>query len=302
MSNGIAHVIRSPVEDILVDGYADADAWGSTVVSSLALVDVTDPTHPTLVAEVASSDGAFGCRGADSAGTLTFLADGNEGLHIFDTSDVASPALLGATRLFASRVYVDGARAVVAAGWEGIKVLDVSDVSAPRLVGQTPSAWNAWVEDLLVHGTHVYVANGGDHRNDMDGRFHVVDISREDSPSIVGTLSGLSNPWALALRDEHVFVSDDWNGLAVIDVSNPSSPQMTQTIPIPGRSFGIALMDSYAVVANSERGLVFVDISDLSQIGIAGEVQTDGKTYGVTVMDGRIYASNTRGVRIFHAE
>ena len=113
---------------------------------ALLLLDISDPTNPTLIANV-TTPGTV--RGITVAGGLALVADGEAGLRIIDIDDPSSPMELGFydTPDFALDVVTMGDIALVADGRAGLRVIDIGNPTAAGGVGvptthrTSPSVW-----------------------------------------------------------------------------------------------------------------------------------------------------------------
>lgn len=197
-----------PLGRVAVDGVAEAVVGddGTTVYvaadDGFAVVDVGDPTAPTVVAE--------------RRGLLEDLGDG----LLRTVLDVA----------------VDGDRLLVAGpgqpgvpGPKGVAVFDVSDPAAPVRDGVYET--DHYVHNCFLDGDVAYVTNGA-----RSGRVHTVDVAGDEPVKLADwgpvdhdpALADLP-PGSLSVHD--VYVDDgraylpSWDaGTYVLDVSDPANP------------------------------------------------------------------------------
>lgn len=120
-----------------------ANAWGvravgNTVfvadgVGGLVTVDVTDPTKPVKLSEIATGGQA---RDIALDGDIAYVAAGSAGLVTVDVGDLTKPRVLGktATPGPAIRAAFSGGRVFVAA-WNDARAYDASDPAALRFIG-----------------------------------------------------------------------------------------------------------------------------------------------------------------------
>jgi hypothetical protein len=145
----------------------------------LAIVDVADPVHPSLLGQTKVFQKVV--QGVAVEGDYAYAVDGNPGLYIVDVSNPMAPAVVGFYDLPGSSlgVAVAGSFAYVASHWEGLRIVDVSNPAAPTEVGyyDTPG----YAVAVTVAGSYAYVA-------DDEGGLRVVDISDPTAPLEVGSL------------------------------------------------------------------------------------------------------------------
>ena len=107
----------------------------------LIIIDVSDPTHPTLASQY-QPDSSNMAEGLAVREGIVYLAVGNEhrrnenGLHIVDTRDPYSPLLISKVGFtdWVEGVYVAGDYAYVANTWLGVRLLNIRYLDRPALV------------------------------------------------------------------------------------------------------------------------------------------------------------------------
>jgi hypothetical protein len=117
-----------------------------------------------LVAHTNNSDIGF-AGGVAVSGHYVFLANGEDGLRIYDVSDSANPVNIGHSvdnhgLAEALGVTVAGNYAYVANNLAGLSVYDIADPSHPANVCQTNSG--GYAGSIAVSGNYVYLANWND--------------------------------------------------------------------------------------------------------------------------------------------
>lgn len=116
--------------------------------SGVAVIDISDPTHPTHVASIFDDETTAleAAYGIDIQGNYAFIASMGEGLEILDISDPTHPTHLAAVfddettalhRVF--RIRVEGKYAYLSSFTEngledGIEIMDISDPAHPTHV------------------------------------------------------------------------------------------------------------------------------------------------------------------------
>jgi hypothetical protein len=144
--------MRASRNHVCLVGYA------AGFVHALRVVDVTDPSRPTLVYSA-----PLGVRFSDVAiaGDHAFAtADGvgfEDGLWILDLSHAPQPELVGRLRMpiRMERVGASGNHAYVATETGILHLIDVSDPTSPRPLGQTQIA-ASWGR-MVINGGRIYV-------------------------------------------------------------------------------------------------------------------------------------------------
>jgi hypothetical protein len=215
-----------------------------------------------------------------------YVADGDNGLHVIDISNPASPQVIGSvdTPGDAYGLTVADNRAYVADGGGGLQVIDIGNPANPQIIGSVDTPGTAW--GVTVMGSRAYVADGS-------GGLQVIDVSNPASPQIIGSANMLPGfAYGITVMGGRAYVANYVTGLLVVDISNPASPQVIGSVDTPGYATGVTLAGSTAYVADGDNGLHVIDISDPANPQIIGSVDTPGTAWGVTVVGDRAYVTD----------
>jgi hypothetical protein len=141
--------------------------------SGLVLIDVSDPTTPQPLGDVALSGAHFNDMVVVDhvvvdqvvvdqvvADRLVYIASDTHGVQIVDVTDPAQPVLIAAALAPAAcrRIAVGGDLLYTAMRESGLAVHDISDPASPVFLGHTSDAGEGWGAGL--YGGYVYVAKG----------------------------------------------------------------------------------------------------------------------------------------------
>ena len=247
----------------LLVGVSTPQASGVLYPSALLGYDVSDPAAPSLIGQVSLEDwvsdiqvtnglaylanarmglsivdlsswslvgnynqwtGPYSSAylGVGVKGDYAYVGDHWQGLKTIDVSNPALPQLVpgGTTNLpyFEHGVNVDGQVAYVdtAAGSGGAKFasFDVSTPSAPALLDM--------IDVPLFPGRHVLSGNHA-FLASQEGGLHIVDISDPTDLHSVGSYTGVSFVYDVAIQGSNAFLAGMDQGVAMLDVSNPGS-------------------------------------------------------------------------------
>ncbi len=210
----------------------------------LLLHDVSDPSHPELVAAFSIGHFAYSVVAAEG-----LVATGGVGVHCYDISDPNSPVDCGESML--SRNPMDlalvGRRLYVADLNEGLLTIDVTDPTAPLLLGQL--AVGAGVTQVAVSGDYAFVLDGYG-----GGKVHVVDVSDPAHPTEVGQ-------WAPGGADDLVvcgtsLVATFSAGLHVLDITDPTTPTPKDDYPVAQIITGAAAVGDTLFVGTASEVVV----------------------------------------------
>ena len=142
-------------------------AYVADNASGLQIIDISNPTTPTLKGNYDTSGYALGVQ---VVGNYAYVADGGSGLQIIDISNPTTPTLKGNydTSGYALGVQVVGNYAYVADGGSGLQIIDISNPTTPTLKGNYDTSGLA--QGVQVVGNYAYVA-------DESSGLQIIDVS-----------------------------------------------------------------------------------------------------------------------------
>jgi len=237
------------------------------------------------IEEIGSIDSQGEALGIAMAGPLALVANGQDGLRIFDISDPSNPAELGNldTPGNARSITVSNGYAYIADEEGGLRKIDFSDPSNPVEVWAFDTPGVAY--GIAAAGSYVYVA-------DFDGGLRIVDISNPDEPRDAGTGEIEGNARSIAVLGDFAYVTAGEGGLKVIDVADRENPREVGSIDTPGNALGIAVRGGYAYVADGEEGLAIIDVSSPANPEARANYNTEGSAISVVIAGGFAYVAN----------
>ncbi len=220
----------------------------------LLVLDISDPTSPTVVGGVDTSGIAYNVH---VSGSYAYVASGSGGLQIVDISDPESPTIVSsvATPAQALGVYVSGSSAYVAGGDSGLHIMDISDPANPGdpLSYDTPGT--AW--DVYVAGDEA-----GDKGCVADGSDGLTVMYVQPGPAITGSVDTPGEAYGVYISGDYAYVADGDSGLHIIDISDPENPILFEYVNTPGTAWDVHVSGSYAYVADGDGGLQVIMISE----------------------------------------
>ncbi len=243
--------------------------------TELAILDVSDATHPKRVGYVVLPDIV---QDIYVAGDHAYVADLKSGLWLVDISSPAHPVAVGHydTPGDAWGVVVTGRLAYVADGESGLRVIDVSDPTAPAEVGFYDTTLH-FARDVIEAGNHVYIVTSS-------GPVLMMDVSEPTAPVEVGRYEAPEYVWDVEEGGNYAYVVVDrgphgeFDGLRILDVSNPSVPTEIGSYSTGDAFSGfgaqeVAVVGNYAYLIGSG-GLRVVDVSDATGPALVGAYDT----------------------------
>jgi len=233
-SEFVGHV-QVPSFDVLALAGTERVAVGGS--SGFRLVDVSDPTSPSLRAGVLL-DGVSGLAWDGASlwtsthyGQVSSWAPGSGGPTAQGTIDDLGNVW--------DLVLDDEGRGYVGDNGGQIHVLDLGDPAAPSLLGSVPVT--AGIQDLSLSGDLLVAALGA-------GGFEVFSLADPLQPTSVARVETGSSVVAVDLADDLLWAADI-DGVLVVDLNSPSAPKVLGFEASEQWTMGIAAMGDSALGA-----------------------------------------------------
>jgi len=275
-------------QDVAVrDHLAYVGVWHE---SRLAILDLTDPCRPEIVARHPLHGYGYGlCLGTGELAGYAFVAHGHHDRtlgeagrdqgHGFDVIDVREPSRPETVAHVKTPDYymmgpdswqcrLSGATLFLADGLNGLFVFDVSEPAAPRPVGhrETPG----YAHNLAIGDGAVYVA---DHREgllaidapglaappDRDvGTPPAPPATRPPLPAGEATYTSEGQVRSAAIASEHALLAAGSAGLEVLALDGPAR---VGRLEVPGIAHDVTVADGLACVACGRGGVALADVA-----------------------------------------
>jgi hypothetical protein len=276
------------VEDVAVAGdYAFvARGW-----DGLMIIDISDPTNPTLAGSV-STPGSGISYAVALSGDHAYIAAYSEGLVVCDISNPASPSVAGSYDTPGSAYYISisGDYAYVADVNAGLQVIDIGSPDTPSLAGTYNTPGDA--RGLCLAGEYAYVA-------DAASGLQVIDITDPTTPSLAGGYDTPGDAWNVFVAGDYAYLTDRYSGLQVIDIADPTTPFLAGSYDSPGDARGLTVDGDFLYMADYGEGLQVIDIKDPLNPDYMYGYDTPGSAREVVVWGEYAYvADRSGGLRI----
>jgi hypothetical protein len=148
--------------------------------------------------------------------TWVYLADGFEGVCIYDRSSSPQVAFVVPTEDYAGAMAVNAAGELfVSQGESGFIHLMVEGWGAPQVYG--PTATQNYAYDLSAGGDLLLVCEG------LDG-FELFDVLNPASPQLFSSCQPAGGAWCAYLEGTTAYVGAGPDGIEVFDLSDPQAP------------------------------------------------------------------------------
>jgi hypothetical protein len=289
--------------------------------NSLLVMDITDPTTPTLVgsfsrteeADIVARAVAIARDPSSPEQIFAYVAANQGGLQIVDVSDRAAPTQVGSYRAasFAWDLALQDGYAYIAAGEEELQVVDVSDPTSPVRVGafnsaETPLGFQgsivAVADNDVTHSepAYVYAAWNESSRSISNGGLRVIDVSDPAAPKETGffevnfddLIDGFppTRVWDVTLAGSYAFLKAGAGALQIVDVSNVTRPVKSGSYFFPMGAYQYYVSDkgltnSHAYLVGASERLEILDVSDPTAPIELGHYDLPERATGLAVVE-----------------
>jgi len=254
---------------------------------SIYVLDVSAPPAPVVIERVVPPGGHW-CFDMQLVGDRLYIAEGREGLAVWDVSTPASPVLAGSVGAdqYVSAVVVRGTTAYLS-GF-GLRIFDVIDLADPMKLGElestSPSGAVAVTGELvLLSGTR---------------GVQIVDVTDPAAPVERSVILAGGDDYAFAGTLAYVVGS---GGLATYDLSDPTSPVLVGSYDLVSLARAVLVDGDVAYVGSSyPNRLDVLSIADPAAPQLIGSADVGG--WDLELVDGLLYDPFGDGLKVFDVD
>ncbi len=206
-------------------------------------------------------------KSIDSDGSTIVLADGANGLVLFDATNISVPRFVSRTRSFSNAVDVkiNGSTVFVADQYLGLIILDISSPQDIAIIGYLPLT--SYSQCLVQDGSRIYVGTSGG--------FKIVDITDISNPTILGSSTSF-NCQGIDAEGNYVYIASGSDDIYYIfEVSDPSSIQQLTSQSSAHQTRDVLIDNNILYVSEMNGGISVVNVSDPSSPQNIGYAQTN---------------------------
>jgi hypothetical protein len=264
------------VEHLVVDGdYVYMACWWD----GLFIIDISDPTRPTIVAnyvdycvaDVAVADG-YACLAAENPSYLVIL----------DVTDPTNPVFVTEFSAWTptwhsiGRIKVDGDVAYLFCTFPSnvIRIIDISTPASPYWLAtydnphRFGSSFDTSSDLMIIPSKEVpepWEFLGYD----------IVDIENPSNPHSIGFLNitNSQSPNGVAISNNVFYAAENFF-LRTVDISDPATPEVTSVIDI-NSGFDVFVSGDYLYLTELNDGLKIFDLVDPLHPVLVGQIETD---------------------------
>ncbi len=197
---------------------------------AIAVVDVTDPTSPTILGEASLGNTRTLIDALARSGTVlyasqrAFDATAVDGLSVFDISDETAPALIRTLDDHpATDVAIHGHHLYAVTGEDNtsrLRVFDLTDPTNPAEVASLPvgSATRVETADGLA------LVSGGAGEGTL-----LFDLADPDDPVLLSTFTNGQAPMRTVVTDGTTAFIEQFRAVLIVDITDPAEPTLLGT-------------------------------------------------------------------------
>lgn len=272
--------IRIQAEDVAV---GNGIAYVVSDDSSLILIDVSDPAHPSEIRR---------CE-LDRPPTSIYIRDDyaylgmSSGVEIYDISDPDDPVYISLLTLGSpvEAVYARWGYVYLADGNAGLKIVNATNPLQPTLLSTYQTSGS--IHDVDVAGDYAYLAN--------EGRLLILRISNPASPSYVASYYDGSTINRLDVSGIYTLVSSS-RGLLVVDTRDPANPTLSGSYHNSGLDVSAFPSGRLAFLSGTGHGLEIVDFSEPANPALAGFYDIRHNSRGIATSGDYAYSVGFYGL------
>ncbi len=145
--------------------------------------------------------------------------------------------------------------------------------------GIDDAAGMAWNNPYLYVASHV-------------GKVSVLDLSVPESPTLVGEVGDLGNPWEIVAIGQRAYVADNSLGVVVLDLSDPVNPIALRTVETSGGAQDLWLDGDTLFVAAGSAGIESFSLVDPDDPTALSLIDVGSSIVSLTVTEDTLWASD----------
>ena len=141
--------------------------------------------------------------------------------------------------------------------WSELEQIDLSQIEKPNIVYTNDH--QSWKDAVIKNDTAYAISS--------DNKLQIIDLN---SNALVSEYSNLQNPHQIKVKNQNIFIADDYNGLQVLDISSVKAPKLKANYPVlqsESPAVGLLVYGNYCYMIdligeNSTAGMRILDVSN----------------------------------------
>ncbi|MFW9924969.1 MAG: LVIVD repeat-containing protein, partial [Candidatus Thorarchaeota archaeon] len=255
--------------------------------AGVKVIDITRPTTPVLIKTL--KDGTTNSRHADVSAKLLYVADGANGMKVYNYSDKTNIALLDQFTIgggeYCEFFTWDVAKRAYMTTGNYLYQLNISDPKNVTEIWKI-SFTEGETKGLISVTSAIYLCN------DFD--FKIIDISDVDKiyPTIKSEITFAGEPSSTAVDGDIAVLVEGLTGVDFINITDPTEPTLISKLEKASTSFWDVEISGNYVYCATTQGLEVIDISDIYH-PISVRTVTSGYSRYIAVSGNYAYLSTS---------
>jgi len=262
-------------------------------VGSVAAIDISDPTSPTLISRTEFLDNP---QDIQVEGNYAYLATGNGWFSVVDISDPTALRFYTGTRV-ADRtegLHIVGDRAYVASATAGLAIFDIANPRAvqPRRLGTLDTPGSA--HNVVYHAGMAYVSDSSTNSQGWFNDVRIIDVSVLDFPRKLTKVRALTMPTDIDISGDFAYLAmGDRAALRTFDIT--ALPPVEVGMLDGSGANVVKVVGNIAYLGSGNLGfakrLYAVDVSNSALPVEIGNIELPGIVGDVEISDGLAYVA-----------
>ena len=208
---------------------------------SLELVDLTDPSVPTILGSVELPSWPQQVEIIDD---LAYVITSTNGLYVISIEEPIAPAVVGNLPIDGYGVTLDVQDDIAYIGADGLWIISIADPTNPQKLGVLDG--DNLSRLVLADNDIVFYTEGS--------RMYAVSVRDVTNPVEVGRKNfGLATRMDFA--GEYLAAGVGWKGVELIDISNVDDMRVIASFDTASRAYSVTVVDNLIYVADEEGGV-----------------------------------------------
>jgi hypothetical protein len=263
----------------------------------MVVVDITTPTQPSIIKTIETS--GFVQDVAVDGGLVAFLADKNNGLLVFDISDLNAVERVGSYSelLNANQVELAAGELYVSDKDSALYVVNPEVSPTTQNVSSTETQQGT-AQSVVAGDRYAYVAYAGQ-------GLRVIDVTIPEIPLEISSYDSPGEALGVSLSGDFIYLADGSQGMRVLflESTDSANPQVSEiaAVDTPGEVSNIAVEGQTAYLADGSSGLRVISMVNPAQPVDLGWEDTPGTAMDVAVQGDFAYvADGESGLRVIN--